>query len=53
MADSSYEIKNVNGHYEVYLNGLFYCSADTMPEAIEELEKGIGKCESRVMVGEE
>ena len=34
-----YEIKPVNGHYEVYVNGEFKCSADTMPEAVSELEK--------------
>ena len=33
-------IKNVNGHYEVYDdNGQFLFSADTMSEAIQELER--------------
>lgn len=32
------EIKPVYGHFEVYINGNFYCSADTMAEAIEEVE---------------
>ena len=38
MCDSSYEIKNVRGHYEVYKDGKFLCSADTMKEAAEEVE---------------
>ena len=32
------EIKPMHGHFEVYINGNFYCSADTMAEAIEEVE---------------
>jgi hypothetical protein len=34
----SFNITPVNGHYDVYINGIFYCSADTMPEAIREVE---------------
>lgn len=34
-----YEIKNVCGHYEVYVNGRWFCSADTTQEAIRELQK--------------
>lgn len=34
-----YNIKPVNGHFEVYIDGKFECSADTLPEAVEELEK--------------
>ena len=37
------EIIAVRGHYEVYLDGKFYCSADTTDEAekeIEDYEKG-------------
>lgn len=40
------EIKNVNGHYEVYKNGEFWCSADTKCEAErdkEEAEKENGE----------
>lgn len=35
------EIKIIptNGHYEVYINEEFYCSADTIIEAAKELEK--------------
>ena len=36
------EIKNVKGHYEVWLMGRFWCSCDNMDEVREELEK-IGK----------
>jgi hypothetical protein len=31
-------IIHVNGHYEVYINGEFYCSTDSMMEAINEVE---------------
>lgn len=34
-----YEIKRVKEHYELYIDGVFYCSADTFMEAAEELEK--------------
>ena len=32
-----YKIKAVNGHYEIYMNDEFYCSADTYDEALQEL----------------
>lgn len=35
----SYKIVNVRGHYEIYINGKFYCSADNMKEATKELER--------------
>lgn len=34
----SYEIKHERDHYEVYIDGMFYCSADTPEEAIDEVE---------------
>lgn len=34
----SYDIVPVRGHYEVYINGEFYCSADNMTEAAKEIE---------------
>lgn len=34
-----FTIKSVYGHYEVYLNGKFYCSADTYGEAEKEIEE--------------
>lgn len=33
-----YEIKNVHGHFEIYVNGNFYCSANNMAEVREEIE---------------
>ena len=33
------EIKNVSGHYEVYRNGKFWCSADTRHEAEQDKEE--------------
>lgn len=35
----SYKIVSKRGHYEVYINGKFYCSADTRSEAIKEVEE--------------
>ena len=32
-------IKSVRGHFEVYIDGKFYCSADTMCEVINELKE--------------
>ena len=32
-----YEIKHEYGHYAVYKDGVFYCSADTYSEAEEEV----------------
>ena len=39
------DIRVVNnaGHYDVYLEGAFYCSADTYSEAIDEVEKCLEK----------
>lgn len=33
-----FNIVHVNDHYEVYINGKFYCSADTITEAVKEIE---------------
>lgn len=35
-----YKIISVRGHYEVFVNGKFFCSADTYQEAVREIEKG-------------
>ena len=32
-----YRIFEKYGHYEVYIDGEFYCSADTMEEAVHEI----------------
>ena len=34
-----YEIVPVFGHFELYIQGEFYCSTDTYGEAITELKK--------------
>ena len=34
----SVKIKESYGHYEVYINDEFYCSADNLIEAIQEVE---------------
>lgn len=33
-----YDIIQKHGHYELYLNGVFVCSADTYGEAEKEME---------------
>lgn len=35
-----YRIFEKYGHYEVYIDGKFYCSADTMEEAVHEIRNG-------------
>ena len=35
----TYEINNVNGHFEVFINGNFAFSADTLSEVADEIEK--------------
>lgn len=34
----SVEITASHGHWEVYINGKFYCSADTFSEAVKEYQ---------------
>lgn len=38
-----YKIKRKYDHYEVYINGKFYCSADTHEEAAREVESYLRK----------
>lgn len=33
-----YDIVPTFGHYEIYINGKFYCSTDTYYEAVREIE---------------
>lgn len=44
MADGIHEIKiaPMNGHWEVHINGEFFCSADSYNEAVQELEEAYG-----------
>ena len=37
--DTEFKIIPVREHYEVYRNGKFFCSADTITEAAREIEK--------------
>ena len=30
---------NVRGHWEAYIDGKFFCSADTLTEAVKEVER--------------
>lgn len=39
MYEEQYKIIDKYGHYEVYRNGKFYCSADTYGEALREIEE--------------
>lgn len=41
MIDLNYNIKQEHGHYSVYIEGQFYCSADTLVEAATDVEKYI------------
>lgn len=38
MPDNLNIIPN-NGHYDIYIDGEFYCSASSMSEAIKEIEE--------------
>lgn len=35
----TYRIKRKYDHYEVHINGKFYCSVDTTEEAVREIEE--------------
>lgn len=37
------DIKQVMEHWHVYINGEFFCSADTYNEAIKEVRAAYGK----------
>ena len=39
MGKYDYNIVNKGGHWEVYIAGKFFCSADTLEEGIREAEK--------------
>lgn len=34
-----YRIIENHGHFDVFINGKFYCTADTMEEAMREVKK--------------
>ena len=36
--EMNYQIKNNHGHYELYIDGIFHCSADTISEIVTELQ---------------
>ena len=38
MTNDEYKVIRVKGHYEVYKNDEFYCSAETIVEAAKEIE---------------
>lgn len=35
----TYDIKRERGHFVVYINGRFYCTADNQREAAQEVEE--------------
>ena len=39
----SFDIVAVHEHYEVYINGEFYCSADTASEAARDVKEFMSK----------
>jgi hypothetical protein len=34
-----YDIKQVYDHYEIFINGCFYCSEDTYADAVREIKE--------------
>ena len=38
-----YDIVSMNGHWVVYVEGKFFCTADSFMEAVREVEKEFGK----------
>ena len=45
MPDYEIKVKNVYGHYEIYVNGEFECSCDAgeLTETLDEVEKNLKK----------
>ena len=39
MREPVFTVKSERGHYVVYKNGRFYCSADTKAEAMRDIEE--------------
>lgn len=39
---SEVQIKQIRGHFEVYVNGKFFCSTDSYTEALNELYEAYG-----------
>lgn len=39
MSKYDYRIVRVDGHYNVYIDDVFYCTADSIEEAAEEVDK--------------
>lgn len=37
MDISDVQIKQIHGHWEVYVNGNFFCTADSYTEAVKEV----------------
>lgn len=42
MSYNQYELRRVMEHIEVFLNGVFQFSADTIEEAINDLKERVG-----------
>lgn len=40
VSECEYDIVANHGHYDVYIEGEFFCSADTFTEAMREIETG-------------
>lgn len=43
VSEAQYDIIAERGHYVVYCNGKFLCSADTFMEAVKEIESEKGR----------
>jgi hypothetical protein len=44
MANGAYEVRilQIKGHWEVYINDVFFCSADSYTEAVNEIRDVYG-----------
>lgn len=46
MPGDEYRISLKDNHYELHINGIFYCSADSISEAANELEEYLERSET-------
>lgn len=42
MMPNDVKIEQIRGHWEVHIEGKFFCSADTMEEALNEIRRVYG-----------
>ena len=42
MMPNDVKIEQIHGHWEVHIEGKFFCAADTMEEALNEIRRVYG-----------